>query len=78
MTKRIKTRGELEVMVMTEVRRYPECEKVEAVAVTRPLGRPWDIAVVRDGPQISVPCHLRIHGIVQRLCAEYDLAPESN
>jgi hypothetical protein len=78
MTKRIKPRGELEAMVMTEVRRYPECEKVEAVAITRPLGRPWDIAVVRDGPEISVQCHLRIHAIVQRFCAEYDLAPESN
>jgi hypothetical protein len=78
MTKQIKPRGELEAMVMTEVRLYPECEKVEAVAVTRPLGRPWDIAVVGDGPEISVQCHLRIHAIVQRLCAEYDLAPESN
>jgi hypothetical protein len=78
MTKGIKSRRELEAMVMTEARRYPECQKVEAVAVTRPLGRPWDIAVIRDGPQISVPCHLRIHGIVQRLSAEYALAPESN
>jgi hypothetical protein len=78
MMKRSKTREELEAMVMIEARRYPDCAKVEAVAVTRPLGRPWDIAVVPDGPQISVPCHLRIHGIVQRLCAEYDLAPESN
>ena len=78
MAKANKTRGELEAMVMTEARRYPECEKVEAVALTRPLGRPWDIAVVRDGPEISVPCHLRIHRIVQRLSAEYALAPESN
>jgi hypothetical protein len=54
-------------MVMTEVRRYSECDKVEAIAITRPLGRPWDIAVVRDGPEISVQCHLRIHAIVQRL-----------
>ena len=48
-----KTHAELEILLMAELRMYPECSNVDAVAITRPVGRPWDVAVIRDGPQYS-------------------------
>jgi hypothetical protein len=77
MAKQVKTRTELEAMIMAEVRQHPECENVEVVAITRPVGRPWDVAVVRDGPSIPARCRLRIDEITQRLVAQYDLAPDA-
>jgi hypothetical protein len=49
--KETKTREELEALIMAELRQHPECKNVEGVAITRPLGRPWDIDVLRDGPR---------------------------
>lgn len=66
-------------MVMIEARRYPDLRESRSRSCYSPtwvaLGTSPSFPT---GPEISVPCHLRVHGIVQRLCAEYDLAPESN
>ena len=72
-----KTRAELESLLMTELRKYPECSNVDAVAITRPVGRPWDVAVIRDGPHIRTECRKKIWEITERLCNKYDLAQET-
>lgn len=73
MAKPTKTRAELEAMLMEELRQFPECSNVEAVAITRPLGRPWDIAIIRDGPHMKPECRARAREIADRLCEQYDL-----
>jgi hypothetical protein len=45
MQRQKKTTAELTEMVMAEARKYPECDEVYSVAITRPAGRSWDIAV---------------------------------
>ena len=72
-----KTHAELEILLMAELRMHPECSNVDAVAITRPVGRPWDVAVIRDGPHIRTECRKKIWEITERLCNEYDLAPET-
>jgi hypothetical protein len=72
-----KTRSELESLLMTALRKYPECSNVDAVAITRPVGRPWDVAVIRDGPHIRTECRKKIWEITERLCNKYDLAQET-
>jgi hypothetical protein len=72
-----KTSAELESLIMDDLRRYPECSNVDAVAITRPVGRPWDVAVIRDGPHIRTECRKKIWEITERLCNEYDLAQET-
>lgn len=74
--KEAKTRAELEALIMAEVRQHPECDNVEGVAITRPLGRPWDIAVLRDGPGIKTECRRKLYEISTRLCNQYDLAKD--
>ena len=41
-------------MHMREVKKITECGNVEGFAITRPLGRPWDIAIVGDGPHVKL------------------------
>jgi hypothetical protein len=71
-----KTHAELEILLMAELRTYPECSNVDAVAITRPVGRLWGVALVRDGPLIRPECRNKIWEITERLCNEYDLVQE--
>jgi hypothetical protein len=70
--KPIKSRSELEAILMAEIRKHPECSNVEAVAITRPLGRPWDVAVVRDGANRKPECLRRVQEIAVALVAKYE------
>ena len=74
--KESKTRAELEALLMDELKKHPECSNVEGMAITRPVGRPWDVAVLRDGPGIRVECRQKIYEITNRLVAQYDLVPD--
>lgn len=71
-----KTHAELEILLMAELRTYPECNNVDAVAITRPVGRLWGVAVMPDGPLIRPECRNKIWEITERLCNKYDLAQE--
>jgi hypothetical protein len=68
----VKSRVELEAMLIAELRKHPECRDVNAVAITRPPDRSWDVAIVCNGPQIPTECWKRVHEIQARLMAEYD------
>ena len=69
-----KTRAELEILFMTELRKDPVCRSVEAIAITGRVGRLWNVAVERDGPRIRPDCRHRIWEITERLCSKYELA----
>jgi hypothetical protein len=69
-----KTRAELESLLIAELRTCPECSNVDAVAITRPVGRLWGVAVMRDGPHIRPECRKKIWEITERLCSKYELA----
>jgi hypothetical protein len=71
-----KTRAQLEILLMAELRTCPECSNVDAVAITRQVGRLWGVAVTRDGPLIRPECRKKIWEITERLCNQYDLAHE--
>jgi hypothetical protein len=77
MQKLAKTRVELEAILIAEIRRYPECDKVEAVAITSPGGRNWDMVVLRDGPHISTVCRNQVRMISNLLLGQYDLADDA-
>ena len=72
--KSTKTRAELEILLMAELRKDPACSSVDAIAITDRIGRLWNVAVERDGPRISPDCRHRIWEITERLCSKYDLA----
>jgi len=74
--KPMKTHAELEILLMAELRTCPECSNVDAVAITKPVGRLWGVAVMRDGPHIRPECRKKIWEITERLCNKYDLAQE--
>jgi hypothetical protein len=69
-----KTRAELEILLMAELRKDPVCGSVDAIAITGRVGRLWDVAVESDGPHIRPDCRLKIWEITERLCGQYDLA----
>jgi hypothetical protein len=71
-----KTHAELEILLMAELRKYPECSNVDAVAITRPVGRLWGVAVMPDGPLVRPECRKKIWEVTERLCNKYDLAQE--
>jgi hypothetical protein len=73
MPKPTKTESELQAMIMDELRRHPECGNVDAVAITHPLDRPWDVLAIRSGASLKPECEERIREITDRLCAQYDL-----
>jgi hypothetical protein len=63
--KLMKTSAELEILLMAELRAYPECNNVDAIAITRSVGRLWGVAVVRDGPFIRPECRNKIWEITE-------------
>jgi hypothetical protein len=66
----VKSRGELEAMLIAELRKYPECGGVNAVAITRPPEKSCDVAIVCNGAQVQRECWKRVHEIHARfLCA---------
>ena len=69
-----KTRAELEILFMTELRKDPVCRSVEAIAITGGVGRLWNVAVERDGLRIRPDCRHRIWEITEGLCSKYELA----
>ena len=42
--KQTKTRAELELLLMTELRKNPVCSGVDAIAITHGVGRLWNVA----------------------------------
>jgi hypothetical protein len=72
--KEAKTRAELEALLIQEVKKITECGNVEGFAITRPLGRPWDIAIVGDGPHVKPDCWKKMRQIAHRLSEQYDLS----
>jgi hypothetical protein len=68
------TESELRQLLMSEVRKFPECENVTSVEITRETGSSWDVAaVVRDGAYFS-PAYLRVLEIAGNFRGQYDLA----
>jgi hypothetical protein len=70
-----KTEAELSEVIMSEVRKHPECANIERVAIFRPLQPAphhpnWSFAWVRKGA-VTAP----LAGIIaRRLQGEFDLA----
>ena len=69
-----KTRAELEILLMAELRKDLVCRSVDAIAITGRVGRVWNVAVARDGPHIRPDCRHKIWEITESLCGQYDLA----
>jgi hypothetical protein len=69
-----KTRAELEILLMAELRKDRVYCSVDAIAITSRVGRLWKVAVERDGPHIRPDCRLKIWEITERLTGQYDLA----
>jgi hypothetical protein len=72
-----KTRAELEVLFMTELRKHPACRVVGAIAISPGVGRLWHVALERDGSCIQPECRHRIWEITETLCSQFDLARAS-
>jgi len=72
--KQTKTRAELEILLMAELRKNPVCSGVDAIAITHGVGRLWNVAVEPDGHRIQPDCRHKIWEITERLCSQYDLA----
>ncbi|MEI9931945.1 MAG: hypothetical protein WDM89_15755 [Rhizomicrobium sp.] len=71
MSKPSLSQEELETMITEELRKFPECDSVIEVGVTRPTEDSWDAALLieNDGP---VP--EKATQIVRALIAQFDLA----
>jgi hypothetical protein len=70
-TKETRTVSELQLLLMEEIRRYPECNHITGVAITRPVNRNWDAAWVCSGPRSARPI---AYEIARRLQGQFDLA----
>jgi hypothetical protein len=70
-TKETKTESELELILMEEIRRHPECNHVTGVAITRPTDRNWDAAWVCSGPRLAPSI---ADEIARKLQAQFDLS----
>ena len=73
MEKPKKTTAELTEMIMQEIRKYPECDEISSVGITRSLGKNWDVAVTRNVPYITPAGQTKIEEIVASLRAKFDL-----
>jgi hypothetical protein len=68
------TESELERLLMSEVRKFDECQTVTSVEITRTAGPNWDVAaVVKDSAHFS-PAYLRVLEIAGTFRDQYDLA----
>ena len=74
MEKPKKTTAELTEIVMAEARKYPECDEVYSVAIIRPAGRSWDIAVTRQVSYVTPASLKRMDEIATQLRNQFDLA----
>lgn len=75
-TKEKKTADELAALIMGEIRKYPECNHILNVTITRPVQRAphqpnWDVAFVVHGNVIAPEFAYRIAREVQ---SHFDLA----
>ena len=73
MEKPKKTTAELTEMIMQEIRKYPECDEISSVGITRSLGKNWDVSVTRNVPYITPAGQTKIEEIVASLRAKFDL-----
>jgi len=71
MSKPTKSRGELEALIMAEIRKFPECNNVVSVAITRPTDSTWDAAFVAEG---NVAVCAKAFEIARVLSSRWDLA----
>jgi hypothetical protein len=74
-TKQKKTEAELVDLIMTEIRKRPECNHIMSVAITRPPQQAshhpnWDAAFTINGNEIPPE---RAFMIVRELRAQFDL-----
>jgi len=80
MAKEIKTRKELQEIVMREARTGGKCgDDLRSVIILGPLARVrsnWDIATSSNHPTkiVSAECRTELNMIVGRLQAQYDLS----
>ena len=74
MPKTIKTAAELAKMITTELRKHPECDRVNRIHIIRPVTKNWDITVSSSRDRRCPPaCRKILETTVQRLQALYDL-----
>jgi hypothetical protein len=78
MVKEMKTRKELEDIVMLEARTSGKCDDLESVFVVGPLDRDiqiWDIGApsTHSTKLVSATCLIELNQIVARLQMQYDL-----
>jgi hypothetical protein len=66
-----KTREELTVLLMAEIRKHPDCAHVVGVAITQPVGHGWGAAWRVNGNKLACP---QSSEIVTRLQNQFDLA----
>jgi hypothetical protein len=71
--KTTKSADELSDMIMTEVRKHPECDAVQRIGIIRPATRNWDVTIIKARVRVCPPaCHKILEATVQRLRALYD------
>ena len=71
MIRELKTRAELEEIVMAEIRKHPACRDVASVAIVQPTDRNWDAAFVMLTPPGAPTEAFEIARVLQ---ARFDLA----
>ena len=71
MTKEKKTESDLIALIMSEVRKHPECSHISSVGIIRPVNMSWDAVFVCNGPKISGP---KASEVVHKIRAQYDVA----
>jgi hypothetical protein len=74
-SKPTKTTQELTTLIMTEIRKHPECNNITSVGITRPLQQAphhpnWAPAWTMNGPKLAPPI---AQEIARRFQNEFDL-----
>jgi predicted transcriptional regulator len=77
MPKEVRTRAQLEAMMMEEVRKQPKCDEVASIVVIGPVERPdanWDKAVrPKSTAVVSLECDQALEVIKRDLQARFNL-----
>jgi hypothetical protein len=74
MPKSIKSAAELVDIIMVELRKHPECDAVQRIAIIRPVTKNWDVTILRSYQRVCPPaCHKILEATLQRPRTLYDL-----
>ena len=77
MPKELMTAGQLEHLMMTELRHHECCKEIIGIAIIQDLGSSWTVGLVPDHGT-NEQCRRIALAHYNALAAKYDLKPEAN